>query len=55
MISDKGIKLRNKKTLEMLYIDEREYPLSVQIFGGDKETLVEVAKFVEEKYASGDY
>ena len=25
----------------MLYIDEREYPLSVQIFGGDKETLVE--------------
>lgn len=41
MISDKGIKLRNKKTLEMLYIDEREYPLSVQIFGGDKETLVE--------------
>ena len=40
MISDKGIKLRNK-TLEMLYIDEREYPLSVQIFGGDKETLVE--------------
>ena len=48
MISDKGIKLRNKKTLEMLYIDEREYPLSVQIFGGDKETLVEAAKFVEE-------
>ena len=32
----------------MLYIDEREYPLSVQIFGGDKETLVEAAKFVEE-------
>ena len=36
MISDKGIKLRNK-TLEMLYIDEREYPLSVQI-------LVEIKK-----------
>ena len=48
MIRDKVIKLRNKKTLEMLYIDEREYPLSVQIFGGDKETLVEAAKFVEE-------
>lgn len=48
MISDKGIHFRNKKTLEMLYIDDSEYPLSVQIFGGDKATLVEAAKFVEE-------
>lgn len=48
MISDKGINLRNKKTLEMLYIDETEHPLSLQIFGGNKETLVEAAKFVEE-------
>lgn len=47
MISDKGIHQRNKKTLEMLYIYDQEYPLSVQIFGGDKETLVEAAKFVE--------
>lgn len=47
MISDKGIQLRNKKTLEMLYIDEREHPLSVQIMGGSKDTLVEAAKFVE--------
>lgn len=47
MISDKGIQHRNKKTLEMLHIEENEYPLSVQIFGGDKETLVEAAKFVE--------
>lgn len=48
MISDKGIQQRNKKTLDMLYIDDQEYPLSVQIFGGDKENLVEAAKFVEE-------
>lgn len=47
MISDKGIQHRNQKTLDMLYIDDREYPLSVQIFGGDKKTLVEAAKFVE--------
>lgn len=52
MISDKGIQFRNKKTLEMLHIDEREYPLSVQIFGGDKTTLVEAAKFVEENTAA---
>ncbi|WP_430010644.1 tRNA dihydrouridine synthase DusB [Metasolibacillus fluoroglycofenilyticus] len=48
MISDKGIVQRNAKTLGMLYIDERENPLSLQIFGGDKETLVEAAKYVEE-------
>lgn len=47
MISDKGIQQRNKKTLDMLHIEETEYPLSVQIFGGDKATLVEAAKFVE--------
>lgn len=48
MISDKGIHYRNKKTLDMLYIDEREHPLSIQIFGGNKETLVEAAQFVDE-------
>nr|WP_106782198.1 tRNA dihydrouridine synthase DusB [Lysinibacillus timonensis] len=48
MISDKGLVQRNKKTLDMLYIDEREYPLSLQIFGGEKETLVEAAKFVDQ-------
>lgn len=48
MISDQGIHFRNKKTLEMLYIDEREHPLSVQIFGGNKESLVEAARFVQD-------
>ena len=48
MISDQGIHFRNKKTLEMLYVDEGEHPLSVQIFGGSKETLVEAARFVQE-------
>ncbi|MFJ8248077.1 tRNA dihydrouridine synthase DusB [Peribacillus asahii] len=47
MISDKGINLKNKKTMDMLYIDERENPLSLQIFGGEKESLVQAAKFVD--------
>jgi len=47
MISDKGLVQRNQKTLDMLYIDERENPLSLQIFGGDKETLVEAAQYVD--------
>ena len=48
MISDQGIHFRHKKTLEMLYIDEAEHPLSIQIFGGTKDSLVEAAKFVAE-------
>ena len=32
----------------MLYIDEREKPLSLQIFGGEKETLVQAAKYVDQ-------
>ncbi|MDL0437339.1 MULTISPECIES: tRNA dihydrouridine synthase DusB [unclassified Niallia] len=47
MISDKGIVSKNQKTMNMLYIDERENPLSLQIFGGEKETLVEAARFVD--------
>ena len=48
MVSDKGIVYKNEKTLNMLYMDEREKPLSLQIFGGKKESLVQAAKFVEE-------
>lgn len=48
MISDKGIVYKNEKTLSMLYIDERENPLSLQIFGGEKDTLVAAAKYVDQ-------
>lgn len=47
MVSDKGIVLKNEKTMNLLYIDEREKPLSLQIFGGEKKTLVEAAQFVD--------
>lgn len=47
MVSDKAIMHGNKRTMEMLYVDEREKPLSLQIFGGDTETLVEAAKVVD--------
>lgn len=48
MVSDKGIIYKNEKTLDMLYVDEREKPLSLQIFGGEKESLVKAAKFVDQ-------
>lgn len=47
MVSDKAILHGNEKTMQMLYVDESEKPLSLQIFGGDKKTLVEAAKFVD--------
>jgi nifR3 family TIM-barrel protein len=49
MVSDKAILHRNERTMQMLYVDEREKPLSLQIFGGDKKTLVEAAKVVDQQ------
>lgn len=48
MVSDKGILLENTRTLRMLYVDEREKPLSLQIFGGSKDTLVKAAQYVDQ-------
>ncbi|HEY4600528.1 MAG TPA: tRNA dihydrouridine synthase DusB [Cerasibacillus sp.] len=48
MVSDKGIVNKDKKSLQMLYIDEAEMPMSLQIFGGEKDTLVEAAQFVDQ-------
>jgi nifR3 family TIM-barrel protein len=49
MVSDKAILHGNKRTLDMLFVDEREKPLSLQIFGGDKQSLVEAAKVVDKQ------
>ncbi|MNS23848.1 tRNA-dihydrouridine synthase C [compost metagenome] len=48
MVSDKAILHGNKRTKEMLFVDEREKPLSLQIFGGDRASLVEAAKVVDQ-------
>ncbi|MGL4818433.1 MAG: tRNA-dihydrouridine synthase, partial [Bacilli bacterium] len=48
MVSDKGLLYNNQKTKDMLFVDEREKPLSLQIFGGEKKTLVEAAKYVDQ-------
>lgn len=53
MVSDKGIVYKNEKTMNMLYIDDQEKPLSLQIFGGEKKTLVEAAQFVD-KHTNAD-
>lgn len=47
MISDKALIYGNEKTLRMLHIEENEYPLSIQIMGGEAETMVKAAQFIE--------
>ena len=48
MVSDKAIFYNNKKTIDMLYMEESERPISQQIFGSDKESFVKAAKYIEE-------
>ncbi|USS90132.1 tRNA dihydrouridine synthase DusB [Fructilactobacillus carniphilus] len=52
MISDKGIMFKNQKTLDMTNVEAEEHPMSIQIFGGDQKTLVEAAKFIDQKTAA---
>ena len=47
MISDKGIFYNDKKTKDLALIDEIEHPVAIQIFGGDIDTLVNAAKWVD--------
>lgn len=48
MVSDKAIFFQNKKTIDMLYMEETERPIVQQIFGSDKESFVAAAKYIEE-------
>lgn len=47
MISEKGLLYNNEKTLHMLHIDDNEYPMSIQLFGGDAEGLKRAADFIQ--------
>ena len=47
MVSDKAIFFNNKKTLDMLYMEDSERPIVQQIFGSDVESFVEAAKYIE--------
>ena len=47
MVSDKALLFNNKKTLEMIKVSPLEHPVSLQIFGSDKDSLVKAAKFID--------
>ena len=48
MVSDKALCYGNQKTIDMLKVDADEHPVSIQIFGGEVESMATAAKFVEE-------
>ena len=48
MVSAMGIKYNNEHTKELLYMEEVEQPVSMQIFGSDPEAIAIGAKVVEE-------
>ena len=48
MVSAKGIMYNNKNTKFLLTIDERERPVSLQLFGSDPDIISEQAKRIEE-------
>lgn len=48
MVSDKAIAYNNQKTIDMLYMTEKERPIVQQIFGSDKESFVVAAKYIYE-------
>ena len=49
MVSAKAILYRNKNTEELLTIDLRENPVSLQLFGSDPDIMSEIAKQIEKR------
>lgn len=48
MVSDKALGFKNEKTIAMTKVSSKEHPVSLQIFGSDKESMVAAAKFIDE-------
>jgi nifR3 family TIM-barrel protein len=47
MVSDKALTFGNQKTVKMIQVLDEERPLAMQVFGGDKETIVEAARIID--------
>lgn len=48
MVSDKGLDYKNQKTLDLLVVDPLEKPVSLQVFGGDTDSMVEAARWIDQ-------
>ena len=49
MVSAKAILYKNRNTEELLTIDPKEHPVSLQLFGSDPDIMGEIAKQIEER------
>lgn len=49
MVSAKAILYKNRNTEELLQIEEKERPVSLQLFGSDPDVISEMAKQIEER------
>ena len=49
MVSAKAILYKNKNTEELMAIDERELPVSLQLFGSDPDIVSQIAHQIEER------
>ena len=49
MISAKALYYHNRNTIDLLKIDQRENPVSLQLFGSDPDCISEMAKEIEER------
>lgn len=49
IVSAKAILYKNRNTEELLTIDPKEHPVSLQLFGSDPDIISEIAKQIEER------
>lgn len=49
MVSAKGIQFNNKNTESLLYVEEKERPVTLQLFGADPYIMSETAKRIEHR------
>ncbi len=49
MVSAKAILYKNRNTIDLLAIDERELPVSLQLFGSDPDIISQIAHEIEER------
>ncbi|MCK5388558.1 MAG: tRNA dihydrouridine synthase DusB [Candidatus Izimaplasma sp.] len=49
MVSDRALNYRNEKTMKMIKVVPEERPLSMQVFGGDKDSIVRGAIIIDQE------
>jgi nifR3 family TIM-barrel protein len=49
MVSAKGIQYNNKNTENLLYVEDKERPVALQLFGADPHIMSETAKRIEDR------